>query len=204
MTSPIRAVDLDAVPPEGADAVLSLGSNLGDRVATLAAAVRELSAVPGLDLVAVSPVVETDPVGGPDQPDYLNAVVLARVSVSARQLLRACQDVESRHGRQRQVRWGARTLDVDIITYDALVTSDSHLQLPHPRAAERAFVLVPWLAVDPGASLPGRGGSRPVADLLGEIGGAGGVRTHPDVDLALPVGTPAPLGTSELAPGDGA
>jgi 2-amino-4-hydroxy-6-hydroxymethyldihydropteridine diphosphokinase len=176
------AASLDAAPGAEVEVVLALGANLGDRAATLRAAVRDLAAA-GLRVRAVSPAVETDPVGGPEQPDYLNAVVLARTAGSAREVLRAAQEVEERHGRRRGVRWGARTLDVDVIAYDDLVARDDELELPHPRAAERAFVLAPWLAADPHARLPGpRGGA--VADLLARAADAAGVRPRPDVDLA--------------------
>ena len=146
-------------------AVLGLGGNLGDRAATLAAAVAELGATPGIEVRVVSPTVETEPVGGPEQPDYLNAVVLARVTLSPRQLLRACLAVEAAHGRRRTVRWGPRTLDVDVIDVAGIVADDPELTLPHPRAAGRRFVLEPWLAADPAAVL----GGRPVAELLAEL-----------------------------------
>lgn len=183
MTSPVRAVDLDAVPQSEVDVVLALGANLGDRAGTLAAAVRELGALAGLTVTAVSPVVESDPVGGPDQPDYLNAVALARTRLAPRRLLHACQQVETAHGRRREERWGARTLDIDIVCYACLVTRDPGLTLPHPRAAARAFVLVPWAAVDPAAVLAGPGGGR-VADLAAAAPDAAGVRPRTDVVLA--------------------
>jgi dihydroneopterin aldolase/2-amino-4-hydroxy-6-hydroxymethyldihydropteridine diphosphokinase len=181
--------DVLAVAPDGeARAVLALGANLGDRLATLRAAVAELAERPGVRVRAVSPVVETDPVGGPDQPDYLNAVVLVTTSLSPLDLLAACQAVEAAHGRRRDVRWGPRTLDVDVVAYDALVASSEVLELPHPRAAVRAFVLAPWVAADPLASLPvpvpGRPGEivpRPVADLLAEAPDRDGVRPRPDL-----------------------
>jgi 2-amino-4-hydroxy-6-hydroxymethyldihydropteridine diphosphokinase len=141
--------------------VLSLGSNLGDRHATLDAAVGALAA--RLSVVAVSPYYETAPVGGPDQPGYLNAVVLADTDLPPRELLAFCQSVEAAAGRVRLERWGPRTLDVDVVTYGSVVSADPDLTLPHPRAHERAFVLRPWLDVDPAAELPGHGR---VADLL--------------------------------------
>ena len=139
--------------------VLALGANLGDRVATLAAAVAGLAAVDGLTVHAVSPVFATAPVGGPPQPDYLNAVVLARTTLAPARLLAACQGVEAEHGRERSVRWGPRTLDVDVIAYgtagspDEVLLDDPDLTLPHPRAHQRAFVLAPWAALDPRAML---------------------------------------------------
>ena len=155
------------------EVVLALGANLGDRAGTLRAAVAELDATPGLDVTDVSAPVETDPVGGPDQPDYLNAVVLGVTTLSPAELLRACHQVEAGHGRERAARWGARTLDVDLVAYgqpgsQGEVVSDApELTLPHPRAHQRAFVLAPWHQLRPQATLRQPDGSvRPVADLL--------------------------------------
>jgi 2-amino-4-hydroxy-6-hydroxymethyldihydropteridine diphosphokinase/dihydroneopterin aldolase len=149
------------------DAVLALGTNLGDRLGTLRGAVDDLAGTEGVTVRATSPVFETRPVGGPDQPDYYNAVVLVSTTLEPLELLRAGQAVEARHGRERIVRWGPRTLDVDIIRYGDRISADPVLELPHPRAAGRAFVLAPWLAVDPGAWLPAPGGARlSVRELL--------------------------------------
>lgn len=158
--------------------VLGLGTNLGDREATLDSAVRALRAVPGLAVERVSAVVETDPVGGPDQPEYLNAVVTGRTTLTARALLAACQQVEADHDRVRETRWGPRTLDVDVIVYGSTVDDDPVLTLPHPRAHRRAFVLVPWAQLDPDAVLPGPGGG-PVAQLAAQAPDRSGVRLHP-------------------------
>jgi dihydroneopterin aldolase / 2-amino-4-hydroxy-6-hydroxymethyldihydropteridine diphosphokinase len=163
-------------------AVLALGSNLGARQQELQRAVDQLAATPGLRVTAVSPVYETDPVGGPDQPDYLNAVVLAETGLPAADLLRRAQAIEAAARRTREVRWGPRTLDVDIITYGDEVSADPTLTLPHPRARERAFVLAPWRDADPGAELPGHG---PVAALLAAVGGQG-VRRRDDLTLRPP------------------
>lgn len=141
----------------GIAVVLALGANLGDPLATMAAAVDQLAASPELDLVALSPVARTEPVGGPDQPAYLNAVVVARTTLSPSAVLALAHEVEQAAGRVRSVRWGPRTLDVDLIQYGdppATVRSpDPGLTLPHPRAAERAFVLWPWAQAEPGAVL---------------------------------------------------
>ena len=160
--------------------VIALGSNLGDRLAHLQAAVDALAAMPGLSVTAVSPVYRTDPVGGPDQPDYFNAVLLAGTTLPPAGVLAAAHAAEAARQRTREVRWGPRTLDVDIISYDAVVSADPVLTLPHPRAHERAFVLVPWHDMDPAAELPGHG---PVADLIaGLIRPAGpDVTAGPDV-----------------------
>jgi 2-amino-4-hydroxy-6-hydroxymethyldihydropteridine diphosphokinase len=150
--------------------VLVLGSNQGDRRANLQAGIDALLTGPGLMATAVSGVYLTMPVGGPPQPNYLNAVLLAESTLSARAILGRCQAAELANGRVRTARWGPRTLDVDIIACGTEISDDSDLTLPHPRAHERAFVLVPWLDADPNAVLPGYG---PVADLLGAVGGAG-------------------------------
>jgi 2-amino-4-hydroxy-6-hydroxymethyldihydropteridine diphosphokinase len=162
--------------------VLSLGSNLGDRLANLQAGVDALAAEPRLRVTAVSAVFETSPVGGPDQPDYLNAVLLAVSALPASSVLRLCQGAERATGRVRTVRWGPRTLDVDIIACGTEVSDDPALTLPHPRAHDRAFVLAPWLDVDPDAWLPGSG---PVAGLLAAVG-THGVRRLPGRALTVP------------------
>ncbi|MBW0092924.1 2-amino-4-hydroxy-6-hydroxymethyldihydropteridine diphosphokinase [Pseudonocardia sp. KRD-184] len=149
-------------------AVLSLGSNLGDRVAHLRAAVAGFADV----LVGVSPVYETAPWGGVDQDDFLNAVIVVDdPGADAWEWLRRGQALEDASGRVREVRWGPRTLDVDVVTVtgdDGPVESDHpDLLLPHPGTPERATVLRPWLDVDPDAVLPGHG---PVAVLLTALG----------------------------------
>lgn len=147
-------------------AVLSLGSNLGDRRAHLRAGLEVVAQQ--LPVVAVSPLYETAPVGGVDQPAYLNCVALVRTP-DPEAALSAAHAAEAARGRLRTTRWGPRTLDVDVVAVDALSSPDPRLTLPHPRAHERAFVLVPWLAVDPEAMLPGRGR---VADLVRSVSGA--------------------------------
>ncbi|MHA7240701.1 2-amino-4-hydroxy-6-hydroxymethyldihydropteridine diphosphokinase [Arthrobacter sp. TMS1-12-1] len=144
--------------------VLALGSNLGASNDTLSLAVADLVGSDNVRLHAVSPVVRTKPVGGPDQPDYLNMVIEVETDLGPYELLAHCQAVEERHHRTRTVRWGPRTLDVDIITYGTWVSDDETLTVPHPRAATRAFVLQPWAWMDAGAEL----GGRPVAELAAE------------------------------------
>ncbi|MFE3452732.1 2-amino-4-hydroxy-6-hydroxymethyldihydropteridine diphosphokinase [Nonomuraea sp. NPDC059194] len=163
--------------------VLALGSNLGSRFQTLQDAIDSLFDAPGLRFVAVSPVYETDPVGGPDdQKPYLNAVVIAESKLTPETLLDRAQSVENAFGRVRAERWGPRTLDVDIITAGDVVSDDPDLTLPHPRCHERAFVLVPWSEADPSAVVPGRG---PVADLLAGLDQSG-VRLRDDLKLQGP------------------
>jgi 2-amino-4-hydroxy-6-hydroxymethyldihydropteridine diphosphokinase len=151
-------------------AVLALGSNLGERRGILQGGVDAIAGIEGVRLTGVSPVYETVPVGGPPQPDYLNAVVLAGIDIPSRDLLDRLHEVEAAFDRVRRVRWGPRTLDIDIITVAGERSDDPDLTLPHPRAHERAFVLAPWHDADPDAVLPGHG---PVADLLARVGQAG-------------------------------
>ena len=144
-------------------AVLSLGSNLGDRMGFLELAVEGFADV----LVAASPVYETAPWGVTDQPDFLNAVLVVEAEgVDEWGWLRRGQELERAAERVREQRWGPRTLDVDVVSVDDVRSDDPELLLPHPGTASRATVLVPWLAVDPEAQLPGRG---PVAGLLAAL-----------------------------------
>lgn len=165
-----------------ARAVIALGSNLGDRLGNLQGGMDALLDGPGLQFVAVSPVFETAPVGGPEQGEFLNAVLVARTRLPAREVLDRCHAVEAAFGRRREVVWGPRTLDLDLIVYGGDVSDDPALTLPHPRAHERAFVLAPWHAVDPDARIPGRGR---VADLLAALG-TSGVREVPGAELHPP------------------
>ena len=128
-------------PDHGPTVVLALGSNLGDRLASLQGGVDVLCTGPGLADVAVSPIYETAPVGGPVQPDYLNAVLVATTALPPRAVLARGQAAETAMRRARGQRWGPRTLDVDVIVYGNEVSDDPELTLPHPRAHERAFVL---------------------------------------------------------------
>lgn len=162
--------------------VLALGSNLGDRLENLQGAVDALSDAPGFGFVAVSPVYETAPVGGPEQPDYLNAVIVVDTALPARMILDRAHGVEEVFGRVREQHWGPRTLDVDLIVCGDEVCGDAELTLPHPRAHERAFVLAPWHDIDPEAMIPGRGR---VADLLAAVD-LDGVRPASDSELQPP------------------
>jgi 2-amino-4-hydroxy-6-hydroxymethyldihydropteridine diphosphokinase len=160
-------------------AVLSLGSNLGDRTARLQAALDGMAPAP----VAVSPVYETPPWGPVEQPDYLNIVVLAEDPVrDAAGWLALAHELERAAGRTREVRWGPRTLDVDVVDVDGTRSADPVLTLPHPRAHERAFVLVPWADVDPDAVLAGHGR---VAELAAAAG-RGSARRRDDLRLRWP------------------
>ena len=136
---------------------LALGSNMGDSAKLLQGAIDDLAAVDGIDITAVSAVFETDPVGGPEQEAYLNAVVIGRTVLDDISLLAATQLVEQGWHRVREVRWGPRTLDVDILAIDDEMILTEDLVVPHPRAHVRGFVLIPWLDVDPDAVIAGRG-----------------------------------------------
>ena len=157
-------------------AVLSIGSNVGDRLAHLQLAVDALRPW----LRAVSPVYETAPWGPVPQGDYLNAVLVVEdATAGPSDWLSRAHGAERAAGRDRarEVRWGPRPLDVDVVAVDDIVSDDPLLTLPHPQAAQRSFVLVPWLAVDPGATLRGR----PVRDLVARIDD--GVRRRPDLEV---------------------
>ena len=135
-------------------ATLALGSNLGDRLATLQRAV-DLLAERSVSAVASSRVWETDAVGGPkEQPAFLNAVIRVETELEPEGLLSAANDVEAVLGRVREERWGPRTIDVDVLLYDGVVLDDPDLTVPHPRMTERAFVILPLLDLDPDPVLP--------------------------------------------------
>jgi 2-amino-4-hydroxy-6-hydroxymethyldihydropteridine diphosphokinase len=136
------------------DAFLGLGSNTGDRLATLQRAVELLAGEPGIRVVRSSRVWETEPVGGPDQPEFLNAVVEFDVDMEPIELLAAANRVEATLGRTRDIRWGPRTIDIDILLIDDLVLKGDRLTVPHLRMHERAFVIMPLLELLPDPVLP--------------------------------------------------
>lgn len=161
------------VPHEGrpeATAVVAFGANLGDREATIRAAAERIARLPLVSEVRLSPLIETVALrlDGPDPeaPGYVNAAALVRTRLAPTILLGMLHAVEDEHGRERHERWGDRTLDLDLIAYGDETSDDERLLLPHPRAAERLFVLEPWLALDPDAELPGHGR---VADLVAHL-----------------------------------
>jgi len=183
--SVVRQVDAaDTTLHNPKRAVISLGANLGNRLETLQGAIDALEDTPGVRVKAVSPVYETEPWGVDpgSQPSYFNAVVLLKTTLPPSSLLERAHAVEEAFHRVRDERWGARTLDVDIVAYDGVLSDDPQLTLPHPRAHERAFVLVPWHDVDPEAQLPGRG---PVAALIDSVT-RHGVEPRKDLELHLP------------------
>ena len=160
-------------------AVIALGANLGDAKAALRGAVEALAATPGITVLDASPVFETDPVGGPEQPVYVNAVVLVETTLDPYGLLDRVNEIEADWHRTREVRWGPRTLDIDIIDFEGFVSNEDRLTIPHPRAHQRGFVLVPWLAVDPSAVIHGKA----VAELVNEVDVAGVRMLQPRLDL---------------------
>ncbi|MFF7160980.1 2-amino-4-hydroxy-6-hydroxymethyldihydropteridine diphosphokinase [Streptomyces sp. NPDC008086] len=165
-------------------AVISLGANLGNRLETLQGAIDALEDTPGVRVKGVSPVYETEPWGVEPgtQPSYFNAIVVLKTTLPPSSLLERAHAVEEAFHRVRDERWGARTLDVDIVSYADVVSDDPTLTLPHPRAHERAFVLAPWHDLEPEAQLPGVG---TVADLLAVVT-RDGVTPRKDLELQLP------------------
>jgi 2-amino-4-hydroxy-6-hydroxymethyldihydropteridine diphosphokinase len=139
-------------------AVLSLGSNLGNSAEILSSAAEALNEVS--EVIALSSFYQTRPVGGPPQPDFINAVIIIETSLEPEELLLVAQAIEGAHGRERNentVKWGPRFLDIDLIKCDEMLINSSDLTIPHPRAHEREFVLRPWNEIDPAATLPGFG-----------------------------------------------
>lgn len=163
-------------------ALIALGSNLGDRLARLQGGVAAIEDTPEVTIVAISSVYETDPVDSPpESPVYLNAVVLIDTTLTVHQLLDRALAIEDAFGRDRSVKNAPRTLDVDLIVVGQRVCDDDRLTLPHPRAHERPFVLVPWVEVDSEGELPGHGFA---ADLLSGMD-TSGVRRREDLELIL-------------------
>lgn len=144
--------------------VVALGSNIGDTNSHLHHAIDEMRKI--IKVTAVSSFYKTAPVGGPAQDDFLNAVLIGESEMDPLDLLVSMQEIETLAGRTREIQWGPRTLDLDLIAVGDLLLAEPHLEIPHPRAHERTFVLEPWLEIDPEAQLPGRGYIR---DLLYDL-----------------------------------
>ena len=163
-------------------AVLAIGSNLGDRLGRLQGAVSALEDTPEVTLVAVSSVYETEPVGAPEgSPSFLNAVVLIDTTLTVHTLLDRALAIEDAFGRERAETNGPRTLDVDLIVVGDRRSNEDFLRLPHPRAHERAFVLQPWYDLEPDAVFPDRG---PIAELL-DASDSSGVKRREDLTLEV-------------------
>ncbi|TPW71629.1 2-amino-4-hydroxy-6-hydroxymethyldihydropteridine diphosphokinase [Schumannella sp. 10F1B-5-1] len=158
-------------------AVIALGANLGEREQTIRQAVAQIESTEQIDVLAVSPLYETTAITldgpDPDKPGYLNGVALVTTTLDPETLLDVLEGIERAHGRERTERWGDRTLDLDIVDFGGLTRDSDRLTLPHPRAAERDFVLRPWLDIDPDAQLPGEGR---VAELLARLDRSGSDR----------------------------
>ncbi|NLT29781.1 MAG: 2-amino-4-hydroxy-6-hydroxymethyldihydropteridine diphosphokinase [Propionibacterium sp.] len=183
MTSPNPyAIDVDTLSGMKplSKLVVAIGSNLGDRLAAISGAVNALRDTPDVIIVDVSPIYETTAVGGPsDNPDFLNLVVVAETTQDPRTLLERMHAIEDAFGRTRDLPNGPRTLDLDLIMVGRHAMNDEKLTLPHPRAHERAFVLAPWLDIDPGAELDGHG---KIADLLAGLDQEG-ITRRDDLEL---------------------
>ena len=150
-------------------AYLGLGTNLGERLSNLSAALWELAADPAIKVMRGSSVYETKPVGLLDQPDFLNMVVAVETTHSPGVLLDYCLWIETRLGRERRERWGPRLIDLDVLLYDDLVFQNDRLVLPHPRMLERSFVLTPLAEISPELTLNGTA----VCELAAGLGEAG-------------------------------
>lgn len=136
---------------------LGLGSNLGDRRKNLLRALRLLQGAEGMSILKVSSVYRSDPWGVREQPEFLNMVVLAATSLEPGEVLEVCREVEEEMGRVREGKWTPRIIDVDILLYDRLIIREEGLIVPHPLMAERDFVILPLLEIDPRISIPGSG-----------------------------------------------
>lgn len=143
--------------------VIAVGSNLGDAPASVRQAMRDVEDRLAAADVLCSSLYRTAPVGGPEQPDFVNAVLALESDMAPDAVLEVLHGIEQEAGRVRDVRWGPRTLDLDVVIAGNIVSEDPVLTLPHPRAHERAFVLVPWHEIEPEASLPGIG---PIAAVI--------------------------------------
>ncbi|MCR4513364.1 2-amino-4-hydroxy-6-hydroxymethyldihydropteridine diphosphokinase [Aeromicrobium sp. 50.2.37] len=187
MTESPTPYELDADTMTGGmrpirQAVIAIGSNLGDRLNRLQGAVSALEDTPEVQVVTVSSVYETEPVGTPDGSGaFLNAVVLLDTTLTVHTLLDRAHAIEDAFGRERSEPGAPRTLDVDLVVVGDRIADDETLTLPHPRAHERGFVLVPWLEIDPEGEIPGKGF---VADLVGDVDTTGVVRRE-DLEILL-------------------
>jgi 2-amino-4-hydroxy-6-hydroxymethyldihydropteridine diphosphokinase len=166
-----------------APSALGLGGNLGDVVASFVYALQRLRDAPGVRALRASSVYRTAPWGKLDQPDFLNMAALVETTLPARALLALCLDIEAGMGRRRLERWGPRTLDIDVLTYGDAKIDEPELTVPHPRIAERAFVLAPLAEIAPRFAI----GGRPVEALLAEIDRAG-VRLDPEASASVRAG----------------
>lgn len=155
---------------EPVSAILAIGGNLGKRRKTIRSALKALAVTPGIKKVICSPLVESAAVTeagvDEDRPKFLNGVVQIQTTLKPKELLEQLHRIETQHGRIRLERWGSRTLDIDIIKYADVLKADKELTIPHPRAFQRAFVMVPWAMLEPDAILPGHGSVKDIAATM--------------------------------------
>lgn len=145
--------------------VIALGSNLGNREEFIVSAIEALKIY--VEITRISTLIETDPVGGPEQGRYLNGVLIGETKLTPHDLMDRLLEIEGELGRVRTVLNGPRTIDLDLIDYEGIAVESESLTLPHPRAQNRAFVLLPWLEIEPAAQLPGHGSVREIATRNG-------------------------------------
>ncbi len=155
-------------------AYIGLGTNIGDRESNLKDAVSELAAIPEIEIISVSSIYETDPVGYLDQGNFLNMVICIHTALDAQSLLVACMKIEQDLGRKREIRWGPRTIDLDILLYNQENIVTKNLIVPHPRMLERAFVLIPLVEIDKDIILPNM--EKPIREIMDDIPQKEGVR----------------------------
>lgn len=155
-------------------AYIGLGTNMGDRELNLEEALAELRALPENEIISVSSIYETDPVGYIDQGKFLNMVICINTHFSAQSLLAACMEIEQKLGRKRKIRWGPRTIDLDILLYNQENIVTENLIVPHPRMLERAFVVIPLVEIDKDIVLPDI--EKPLRDVMDDIPEKEGVR----------------------------
>ena len=153
---------------------IGLGTNMGDRESNLREAVTELRAMPENEIVSISSVYETDPVGYLDQGKFLNLVVCMNTKLTAQSLLNACMEIEQVLGRKREIRWGPRTIDLDILLYNQENIVTKNLIVPHPRMLERAFVIIPLVEIDKDIVLPNM--EKPLREVMEDLPEKEGVR----------------------------
>lgn len=147
-------------------AVISLGSNIGDKFSYLQSAVNEINSLGDSEILICSSVYKTKPVGFEDQEDFLNAALILETDLSAEELLQKLLLIELNLGRERTIKWGPRTIDLDLIDYEKIIMNTESLTLPHPRAFERCFVLKPWNEIDDNAEIIGQGNVKQILQNL--------------------------------------
>ena len=170
-------------------AYIALGSNVGDRLSYLRRALKALKEHPEIHLSALSSVYETKPVGLTEQADFLNMVAAVDTALSPHALLDVTQGIEQALHRRREIRWGPRTLDIDILLYGNVTMEEDRLTIPHPRMTERAFVLVPLAELGPDVDIPGTG--RTVQQQVEHVKGKEGIQRCPTISLAAEFGLTA-------------